>query len=99
MPGTKAPEAERREQILAAAYAVAAREGLEHLTIRQVATTAGLSSGSVLFHYETRVELIIALLEWLLETSAALNLPEAIAQMSPVEALAAAVRHEIQRFS
>ncbi|HEY3933769.1 MAG TPA: TetR/AcrR family transcriptional regulator [Gemmatimonadales bacterium] len=99
MPGTKAPEAERREQILTAAYAAAAEHGLERLTIRQVATAAGLSSGSVLFHYETRVELIIALLEWLLETSAVLALPDSIAGMSPVEALAAAVRHEIRRFS
>lgn len=99
MPGTKAPGAERREQILAAAYAVAAEHGLERLTIRQVATAAGLSSGSVLFHYETRYELVVALLEWLLETSASLTVPDAIARMSPTDALAATVRHEIRRFS
>ncbi len=67
MPGQKAPEETRREQILASAYRVAAERGLDGLTIRRVASSAGLSSGLVLFHYKTKHQLLVALLEWLLE--------------------------------
>ena len=62
MPGTKASQGERREQIMCAAYAVATVEGLDRLTIRQVAATAGLSGGLVLFHFETRDDVVIELL-------------------------------------
>ncbi len=66
MPGRRAPEAERREQILAAAFAVACRQRLEGLTIRAVASEAGLSPGLVLFHLGSRDELLLGLLDWLL---------------------------------
>ncbi len=42
MPGKKASEESRREQIVQAAFRVAMRDGLEQLTIRQVAAEAGL---------------------------------------------------------
>ena len=43
MPGQKASEAERRAQILRAAYDVAFRDGLDAVTVRIVAAEAGLS--------------------------------------------------------
>ncbi len=69
MPGRKAPEVARREQILNAAFRVALRERLSGLRIRDVAREAGLSSGLVLFHFKTKDTLIAALLEWLLEST------------------------------
>lgn len=99
MPGSKAPENERRDQIMRAAYVVAAETGLQRLTIRQVASEAGLSSGLVLFHYKSRGELIIAFLEWLLETTAELKVSEAAARLSPIECLCMVVNREIHRFS
>jgi AcrR family transcriptional regulator len=48
MPGQKATEATRREQILKAAYEVALRRGIDGLTVRAVAARARLSHGRVL---------------------------------------------------
>jgi TetR/AcrR family transcriptional regulator, transcriptional repressor of bet genes len=66
MPGTKIPEAERREQILRATVAVATSVGLGGVTVRMVAAEAGVSIGLVLFHYATMERLREALLDWLL---------------------------------
>ena len=66
MPGRKAPEALRREEILRAAFRVAARDRLGGLTVRAVAAEAGLSPGLLLFHFESKDALLCALLEWLL---------------------------------
>lgn len=71
VPGKKASEEERREQILDAAFRVATREGLEGMTVRRVAAEAGLSSGLVFFHFGTKEALMFALLDrlvgWLLQ--------------------------------
>lgn len=82
-----------------AAYAVAAETGLQGLTIRQVATQAGLSSGLVLFHYQSRGELVLALLEWLLATTAAVKLPDGVEDLRPVDRLCIVVNQEIRRFA
>ncbi len=66
MPGRKAPESVRRDQILLAAYRVAARDRLGGLTIRAVATEAGVSAGLLLFHFESKDGLLIDLLDWML---------------------------------
>ncbi|MES2524276.1 MAG: TetR/AcrR family transcriptional regulator [Gemmatimonadota bacterium] len=63
MPGTKAPEAERREQILSAAFRVATREGLEGTTMLRIADVAGLSPGLLAFHFKSKRLLLRALLE------------------------------------
>ena len=47
MVGRKVPEATRREEMLRAAYDVAARQGLEALTLRSVAARADVSHGTV----------------------------------------------------
>jgi TetR/AcrR family transcriptional repressor of bet genes len=67
MPGRKRPPRTRREQILRSAYHVAARRGVDGLTIRLVASDARLSSGLLLFHYKTKRQLLLALLDWLLD--------------------------------
>ncbi|HXG43949.1 MAG TPA: TetR family transcriptional regulator [Gemmatimonadales bacterium] len=101
MPGHKAPEAARREQILGSAYRVAAQHGLDGLTIRQVASAAGLSSGLVLFHYKTKQQLLLALLEWLIEGT--LRPPAALSALpSDRSALAGfhtLIHREMQRLS
>ena len=69
MPGQKAPEEERREQILQAAYAVALRAGIDGVTVRAVAAEAGLSHGLVLFHFGRKDQLVAALLDRVLATT------------------------------
>ncbi|HEY7461911.1 MAG TPA: TetR family transcriptional regulator, partial [Gemmatimonadota bacterium] len=78
MPGRKAPEADRKEQILNAALRTAARDGLEGLTIRNVAAEAELSSGLVLFHFNTKDALLTAALDVLLETTAVLRIDDEV---------------------
>jgi AcrR family transcriptional regulator len=69
MPGQKAPEEERREQILQAAYVVALRAGIDGVTVRAVAAEAGLSHGLVLFHFKRKDQLVAALLDRVLATT------------------------------
>lgn len=100
MPGTKAPEAERREQILRAAYEVAAREGLGGTTILLVAAAAGLSPGLVPFHFGTKRRLLLSLLDWLLATTTVLHVgPEIERISSPTGRLIALLRQEMARLS
>ncbi|HSC31435.1 MAG TPA: TetR/AcrR family transcriptional regulator [Gemmatimonadaceae bacterium] len=100
MPGTKAPEEERRAQIIAAAFDVAARRGLEGLTTRLVAERAHLSAGLVLFHFKTREHLLVALLDWLLSTTTELHVTDDIAGLpSPLERLLALLEREMHRLS
>ncbi|HVX38762.1 MAG TPA: TetR/AcrR family transcriptional regulator [Gemmatimonadaceae bacterium] len=100
MPGTKADEAARREQVLKAAYQLATRRGLSALTIRDVAERAGLSSGLVLFHFGSKEQLLLALLEWVLESTTILRVgPEVAAIDPPIDRLLAVLRQEMARLS
>jgi AcrR family transcriptional regulator len=69
MPGAKIPQPVRRKQILTAAYRVAAERGLTGTRIGEVATRAGVSHGLVLFHFKSKRGLLLALLDWLLEST------------------------------
>lgn len=100
MPGRKASEETRREQIIRAAYEVAARKGLEGLTVRLVAARARLSPGLVLFHFESKNQLVVALLDWLLATTTVLHIGAEIERIgSPLERLLALLRQEMDRLS
>lgn len=98
MPGQKAAESTRREQILRAAYEVALRRGIDGLTVRAVATRARLSHGLVLFHFKRKEQLGLALLDRVLEATVSLNIPDKISALpAPAERLQALVRHEMRR--
>jgi TetR/AcrR family transcriptional regulator, transcriptional repressor of bet genes len=100
MPGRKAPEEARREQILRAAYDVASREGIDGLTVRAVAARAKLSHGLVLFHFKRRDELVRALLDRVLATTSELHASEEIARLpSALDRVRALLRQEIGRVS
>jgi AcrR family transcriptional regulator len=100
MPGQKATEATRREQILKAAYEVALRRGIDGLTVRAVAARARLSHGLVLFHFKRKDQLGLALLDRVLAMTLALTIPDDIEGIrSPRERLQALFRHEVHRLS
>lgn len=100
MPGAKAGEKERKEQILTAALTVAIREGLEGLTVRRVAAEAGLSHGLVHFHFKSKAKLLVALLDRLLNRTAAFEVgPEILAIESPLDRLLALLRKEMGRLT
>jgi AcrR family transcriptional regulator len=100
MPGQKAPEEYRRNDILRAAYDVAARRGVEALTVRAVAERAGVSHGTVLFHFNRRDALVVSLLDSVLEATTVLHVPPAIERLTqPGERLRALLRAEMERLS
>ena len=57
-------EAERREQILAAACDAVAEMGFKSLRIADVARRAGTSTGTVHYYFDTKTELMRAAFEW-----------------------------------
>ena len=100
MPGQKASEGARRMQILKAGYEVASRKGLDALTVRLVATRAKLSTGLVLFHFKTKDQLIIALLDYVLQTTSVFQVTEDITSIPvPLDRLLALLRREMNRLA
>lgn len=100
MPGHKAAEATRREQILKAAHEVAVRRGIDGLTVRAVAARARLSHGLVLFHFKRKDQLGLALLDRVLASTVSLRIPDSISEIgNPQERLEALFRHEMTRLS
>jgi TetR/AcrR family transcriptional regulator, transcriptional repressor of bet genes len=67
VPGARAPEEQRRAQIVDAALTVAARDRLDRLTVRRVAAEAGLSPGLVFHHLTDKETLLLAVLDRLIE--------------------------------
>lgn len=97
MGGRKVPEAQRREQLLAAAYRVAIEDGLDQVTARRVADEAGTSPGLVFFHFGSKDGLLLALLDHLLAGALDAEVtPEIAALDSAVDRLLALVRIEIE---
>ena len=100
MVGRKASEETRREDILRAAYDVAARQGLEALTLRAVAARADVSHGTVLFHFKRKSELIGSLLDRVIYATAVLRMPDDVRQVArPSERMHALLRSEMDRLS
>jgi TetR/AcrR family transcriptional regulator, transcriptional repressor of bet genes len=94
LPGKKAPEQQRREQILAAGLKVAQREQLENFTMQQVAQEAGLSKGLLFFHFKSKDDLLIALLDWLLDNI--FEVWKISPELSPKERLLALLAHDLE---
>ena len=98
MPGRRAPEEERREAILQAAFQVAARERLGAVTARAVAAEAGVSPGLVFFYFESVDKLLVALLDWLLtHTIVAGDTPDRLAHVTDAAArMMLAIRRDVE---
>lgn len=100
MPGIRASEEVRREQILKAAFEVASREGIAGLTVRAVAAEAGVSHALVLFHFGRKDVLIGDLLEWVIEGTSVLDVSEEIARLpGALDRLHALLEQEMERLS
>lgn len=98
MPGVKAPEEQRRAQILDAAVAVATTERLDGLTVRKVAEAAQLSPGLVFFHFGSKEQLLLDLLERVLEEIIGRRPPEdGAGAASARDALLGYARRELER--
>ena len=100
MPGRRASEEVRREQILRGAFEVASREGLTNLTVRAVAAEAKVSHALVLFHFGRKDELVRELLEWLIAATSVVHLSEDIGRLPhALDRLHALLEQEMERLS
>lgn len=100
MPGKRASEGERREQILRGAFEVASREGIGSLTIRAVAAEARVSHALVLFHFQRKENLVYALLDWLIQATSVLHVSEDVARFPhALDRLHALLQQEMARLS
>jgi TetR/AcrR family transcriptional repressor of bet genes len=100
MPGRKASQTLRRQQILKAAYEVALRRGIDGLTVRAVAARARLSHGLVHFHFKRKDQLVGAVLDRVLATTLSLRVTEDVAGIGgPLDRLRALLRQEVDRLS
>jgi AcrR family transcriptional regulator len=98
--GKRLPEEARREQLLNAAFRVAAREGIGRVTIRAVAAEAGVSHGLVLFYFSRKSRLVRKLLDWLIDSMAVLHVSEDIAHFPrALDRLHALLQQEMSRLS
>ena len=100
MPGQKASETLRRQQILKAAHEVALRQGIDGLTVRAVAARARLSHGLVLFHFKRKEQLVSAVLDRVLATTLSLHVAEDVARIrNPRARLRTLLQQEVDRLS
>jgi TetR/AcrR family transcriptional regulator, transcriptional repressor of bet genes len=100
MPGRRAPEEKRREQIVSAAYAVSLRTGVNGVTLRAVAAEAKLSHSLVIFYFRRKDQLIDALLDRLLATTAMVHVSRDVSRIAePSRRFAALLRQEVSRLS
>lgn len=100
MPGKRASEGERREQILRGAFEVASRQGIGSLTIRAVAAEAKVSHALVLFHFQRKERLVHALLDWLIDTTSVLHVSDEVARLPrAMDRLHALLEQEMARLS
>lgn len=67
--GQAAKSARTRKTILDAASQVVRSEGVSNLTLERVAAAAGVSKGGLLYHYGTKRELILGLLDATLKSA------------------------------
>lgn len=100
MPGSRASEDVRRQQIVEAAFELASKGGLAAITVRDVARKSGISSGLVLFHFENKERLVLAVLDWVLASTISLSVDGAATSIpDPIDRLAVVLGREIDRVS
>lgn len=81
---------ERRADLVRAAYRVMAADGVHRAPLDRVAEAAGVSKGLVLYHFQTKDNLVLAALEWVLEATAA-RIHAAVEAAAPGQAIAAVI--------
>jgi TetR/AcrR family transcriptional repressor of bet genes len=100
MPGSRASEDVRRQQIVDAAFELASKGGIGAITVRDVAQKCGISTGLVLFHFESKDRLVLALLDWVVASTVSLTIDEQTVEIAdPLERLASVLGSEIDRVS
>lgn len=78
--------AQRRAELLGAAWQVIAQEGIEAATVRRIAAAAGCSTGRVTHYFENKNDVLVTALR-LVHTQAASRMAERLADHQGIDAL------------
>jgi TetR/AcrR family transcriptional regulator, fatty acid metabolism regulator protein len=57
---------DKQERIIRAAYDVMAEHGVDRVSLQDVADEAGVSKGLILYHFETKANLVLKTMRWVL---------------------------------
>src|SRR5262245_32852601 len=77
----------RREQIVEAAVAVIAEQGLQHLSLSEIENKAGMSRGQLTYYFPAKEDILLAVFDRLLElTYQRIGHPRGSATCEPVPA-------------
>lgn len=91
-------EAERRSELVEAAFRVACRRGIDGLTLRSVADEAQVSHALVLFHFGVRDQMVAEVLDCLIDKMVVLRVStDIVAFPRPLDRLHAILQEEIDR--
>lgn len=60
-------EDQRRQELIKATYYEVAEKGYSAVTLQDIANRAGVSKGSTLYYFQTKEDLFLGALEWLVE--------------------------------
>lgn len=60
-------EDQRRQELIKATYHEVAEKGYSAVTLQDIANRAGVSKGSTLYYFQTKEDLFLGALEWLVE--------------------------------
>jgi AcrR family transcriptional regulator len=62
---------DRRAELIRVAYKLLARDGVHRVPLQQISSEAGVSKGLLIYHFQTKDGLVLASLEWVLESTEA----------------------------
>jgi AcrR family transcriptional regulator len=88
---TQAAE-DRRAELIRVAYRVMARDGVHRVPLQQISTEAGVSKGLLIYHFQTKDGLVLAALEWVLESTETRIREQLADSEDPVTAISKMVR-------
>jgi AcrR family transcriptional regulator len=82
----------RRQEIIAATISVLAREGLARTTTRKLASEANMNQATLLYYFETKDELLLAVLQQMMQVTMEIARTAVAADLGLNEGIAAALR-------
>jgi AcrR family transcriptional regulator len=65
-PIPSAEQSAKQEEVLRLAYRLMATKGMHRMTLQEVADAAGMSKANVVYHYKTKEDLVLTVMQWVL---------------------------------
>jgi AcrR family transcriptional regulator len=65
-PLPSAEQSAKQEEVLRVAYRLMATKGMHRMTLQDVADAAGMSKANVVYHYKTKEDLVLTVMQWVL---------------------------------